>query len=122
MNTLALFDQAGEPTREAIGVALKRAGQRRALESAGNPWVEKTLALLKDWCAVRKASLQPRFWFEEFRAFCERQHWSAPATHHVWGSLPALAARRGVIRFTGEYTPAESPRTRSHPVKLWMAL
>jgi hypothetical protein len=114
-----LFDQAGQPTREAIGAALKREGQKRALDAAGSEWTDKTLRLFSDWLAVRKAAMQSTFRFEEFREFCERQQWSSPSSHHVWGSLPALAARRGLIRFTGRYEAARSPKTHGHDVKVW---
>lgn len=101
---------------------LKERGQALTRARAGNEWVERTLSLLKDWCVVRKASGQREFRFEEFRAFCEDNDWSAPVSHHVWGALPATAARRGVIRFTGRYEKAKSLKTHAHDVKVWECL
>jgi hypothetical protein len=41
-----LFDRHGMPTREALGVRLKRAGQQRALESSGPDWGDQISGLI----------------------------------------------------------------------------
>lgn len=42
-------------------------------------------------------------------------------SHHAWGALTQIAARRRLIVFTGGYENARSKRTHAHPVKVWRA-
>ena len=101
------------------GSALKRQGQSLALDHAGNDWVDSTIAALRIFCDERKVSGKSTFLFEEFRA--TRSH-ALPLSHKAWGSVPIIAVRCGIIRWTGEYDSAKSLKTHAHPVKRWIAL
>lgn len=101
------------------GQALKSLGQAQALDRAGNEWTIRTLKALRDFCADRKRQGRPRFIMEEFRA--TREH-DSPASVNAWGSLPALAARAGIIRDTGGFEHAQRASARSRFVKVWVAV
>lgn len=96
---------------------LKTQGQQRALLHAGDTWVEQALDMLRQYVAT-EARAAP-FRFEQFRAFAISKGLPHPITHKVWGSLPAIACRRGIIQWTGNYEPALSSKTHGHPVKTW---
>lgn len=104
------------------GDQLKHAGQSLALDHAGKSWTDSTLDKLRAFCKARKDMGAPSFRFEEFRAVAEKAGWPMPPDHHVWGALPGRAVRAGLIRFTGDYEKAQSPKTRSHPIKVWLAI
>jgi hypothetical protein len=113
---LALFDQTGQPTREAVGKALKREGQKRALESAGG-WSGEILGAFRLWCATRRGLLVT---IEDFRAQCPSS--LHPQSHKAWGALPRLAVAAQLIEPTNEYVMARTPRTHAHPVRRWRIL
>jgi hypothetical protein len=94
---------------------MKERGQKRAVEKAGPAWCEKALTLLAQFIAQRQGA---PFKFEDFRKHAVGRI-AAPPSPNVWGALPRLAVKRGLIEFTGRYENAESPATRSHPVKCW---
>lgn len=96
---------------------LKTEGQQLALLHAGDSWVEQALDLLRQYCATEgKGSA---FRFEQFRAWALYRGLPNPPTHKVWGSIPSIACRRGVIAWTGDYEAAQSIKTHGHPVKTW---
>jgi hypothetical protein len=101
------------------GSALKDQGINRAIEHAEseNPgWTDRTLVALREFCADLKAQGWKVFTLEEFRS---TRFKDPPASHHAWGALASIAARRGIIKWAGEYRNAVSPRTHSHPVRVW---
>jgi hypothetical protein len=104
------------------GDQLKRAGQSLALDHAGKSWTDSTLDKLRAFCKARKDMGAPTFRFEEFRAVAEHAGWPMPPDHHVWGALPRLAKRAGIILPTTKYEPAQSEKTHAHPVRVWVAL
>jgi len=104
------------------GAQLKEHGQQLAIWNAGANWLEQTLDNLKAFCKVRKDIGRPEFRAEELRQIAAERGWPMPPSPNAWGAIPAIAARRGIIKFTGRYENAQSPRTRSHPVKVWEAL
>ncbi len=103
------------------GQRLKEHGQQLALFNAGQDWLDQTIENLKAFCKVRKELGQPEFRFEEFRAAAQERGWALPASHKAWGSLPRVAAKRGLIRPTGRYAKATSAATHAHPVAIWEA-
>lgn len=98
--------------------SLGEAGMARALEAERDAWIVQALV------ALRRFSLLPawrEFKTEDFRAWYVEQGLPEPHDHHVWGALTNLAANDGLIRFTGNYRLAVSPKTHGHPVKVWAA-
>jgi hypothetical protein len=118
-----LFDRHGMPTREALGVRLKRAGQQRALKSSGPDWGEQISAAFRRWAANRVGA---DICIEDFREQVPASLY--PATHKGWGALPRVlvAARLIAPRVDSEgnaiYRPARSQRTHAHPVRIWRVL
>lgn len=104
----------------------KEAGQQLALFNAGESWVNQSIDLLKSFCELRKSTRQPAFRFEEFVSVIKIggpiHGWTQPPSPNAYGALPRIACKRGLIRFTGQYENAQSPKTKSHPVKIWEAL
>ena len=101
-----------------LGKARKEAGQQLALFHAGD-WAETTIERLKAFCLERKASGRIDFRFEEFVQVLKSSGCDQPPSPNAYGALPRIACRNGLIAFTGQYENARSPKTRSHPVKIW---
>jgi hypothetical protein len=106
----------------------KRDGQKLALEAAGPTWTELAMGALKIFLATRLDDFG-EFRFEQFRLFCSGDLSSLhsinlppPKSSAAWGALPRIAQARGLIRFTGRYEAARSPKTHAHPVKIWAAV
>ena len=104
------------------GSELKAEGQKLALDHAGLSWTQETLDKLRSFCKVRKAMGVPHFKIEEFVLIIKKRGWRQPPSPNAYGALTLLAYDTGIIEFTGQYQNAESPKTRSHPVKVWRAL
>jgi hypothetical protein len=104
------------------GESLKTAGMQTALDHAGEKWTASTLDKLRAFCKARKDMGAPAFRFEEFVSVAKDRGWPMPPSSNAFGALPRLAVRAGLIRFTGQYENAKSPKTRCHPVKIWMAV
>lgn len=77
-------------------------------------WIAGALTDLATFAAGRDT-----FAMEEYRQHRDERGLEHPATHHAWGALAQVAAKRHIIAFTGQYVPARSKRTHAHPVKLW---
>lgn len=99
------------------GQQLKEQGQQLALLNAGT-WSEQAIDLLEQFTQQR-GSLP--FLFEDFRAWAHGMGLPQPASHKVWGALPSVACRRGIIAWTGSYKATTSPKTHGHPAKEWRA-
>jgi len=101
------------------GPALRDRGMQRAVDNAEQVsprWTIETIGALKLFCEDMKAEGTRTFVMENFRA---TQYKRKPASPNVWGSISLIAARLGIIRWTGEYRNAKSPKTHAHPVKVW---
>lgn len=96
---------------------LKNQGQQLALLNAGPDWKAAAMQLLREYCSLDEA--KPSFRFEQFRAWALCHGLWEPPSHKVWGSLPLIACREGIIRWTGNYEPAISAKTHGHAVKTW---
>ena len=104
------------------GAELKKQGQQLALFGAGQVWVSDALDYLRRFCLERKQEGKVEFRFEEFREYAGAKGLEKPVTHKVWGSLPRIAAKEGLIEDTGQYKKATSSATHAHPVKEWRAI
>ena len=109
MNQLAIDYTTGE--------ALKRRGQRRALENAGPDWADQACALLKTWAAQQT---EP-FAIEDFRVWALANGLPPPRSNNAFGSLPRIATARLLIRWTGQTRKARSLATHAHPVRTYLA-
>ena len=99
------------------GQQLKEQGQQIALLNAGT-WPEQAMSLLEQF--TRQRGSLP-FLFEDFRAWAHSNGLPHPISHKVWGALPSVACRRGIIAWTGSYKATTSPKTHGHPAKEWRA-
>lgn len=108
--------------KPATGAELKSTGQQMALFNAGKPWTDDMIDKLRAFCKVRREMGTPEFLFEDFVAVVKQRGWPLPPSPNAFGALPQISARKGLIRFTGQYENAKSPKTRSHPVKKWVAI
>ena len=106
-------------TLELSGSALKEIGMQRALDHAGESWTEETMQALREFCARLKSEGIHTLMMEDFR--CTRYK-ALPPSSNAWGAFTSIAARRGIIRFSGDYRPTKSPKTHGHPAKVWNIL
>lgn len=104
------------------GRKLKEAGQQLALIGAGNEWLDATMSRFQTFCKARIEAGQPNFKFEDFRNTLQAEGAAQPHSPNAFGALPRIACKSGLIQFTGDYQNATSPKTRSHPVKVWRAI
>lgn len=104
------------------GLQRKQRGQKQALDNAGAEWLASAVDLFRVFLGPRKASGAHEFTLETFRAFCALKDLPPPASSKIWGCIPQIAVRAGLIEFTGKYVNASSPKTRAHPVRVWRAL
>ena len=93
-----------------LAFELTERGMAQTLEAERDEWINRALLDLSFY-----ARSIPVFRMEEFRDWYS----FIPHDPHVWGALTNLASRRGLIQWTGQYVPSESPKTHGHPVKLW---
>lgn len=106
------------PTRVSRrGMERKQAGQARALKNEAPEWKIHALVLLEKFCSRHGEGYV--FAFEDFRTFALSRGLQHPHAHQCWGALASAAARAQLIAQTGEYRPANSPRTHRHPVTMW---
>ena len=85
------------------GSALKAEGMKISLahtEAVSEGWTERTLIALRMFCQDLKAQGKRTFLMEDFR---ESQRAYPPASPNCWGAFTNTAARRMIIRWTGEY-------------------
>ena len=102
------------------GKDLKNAGMQLALFNADD-WVDTAISRLKEFCVKRKQA-NPEFLFEDFRLHVEALGDTPPTSHKIWGCIPRIAMKQGLIAWTGEHVPAQSAKTHRHYVKRWRAL
>ena len=102
------------------GQQLKEEGMR-AVVVVNRLFYENAVHELRKYLLLLSVNRVEVFTFENFRQYYLRKGFEPPAHHNAWGALASKAAKAGVIRWTGEYVPAVSPRTHGHPVKLWRA-
>lgn len=98
------------------GQNLKEQGQAVALDHAGADWQTLALSHLERFLGMTKAV---PFLFEDFRDYATCNGLPEPASHHAWGALCGVAARRGLIEPTGLMVKAKSAKTHAHRVMEW---
>jgi hypothetical protein len=96
--------------------ALGEQGMQRTLEAEREEWVSEALQALQ---AFAKLPGWQTFKTEDFRYWWLSHGGSEPHAHHCWGAVTNVAAKKGLIRWTGKYVPSVSPKTHGHPVKQW---
>ena len=100
------------------GQQLKQNGQRQVMLNAGDEFNREVMDAFKIWTATRKRFGFHDFRFEEFRTFAETVG-IIPHSANFWGTVPAMAIKAKLIRATGRYEKASSPKTRHHPVAIY---
>lgn len=88
-------------------------------EESSPGWSDRTITALRIFCENLKAGDRREFLFEEFRV---TRGSDAPHSHKAWGSIPGVAIRLGIIKFTGRYEPAKSLKTHGHEVRVYVAM
>lgn len=111
-----LFLPAAVPVAPVPGETRKRAGIERT-RSRNAEWTETAVNWFQRWPKPE------RFRMEEFRMWAEAQvpPISQPSSHHAWGALAQQLVKSELIAPTGQYEPAQSPRTHGHPVMVYKA-
>ncbi|MEY9435547.1 hypothetical protein [Bradyrhizobium elkanii] len=102
------------------GQRRKDRGIKRAIDHASDEWRVAALNMVRAWAAGpgrrRKVGV---FAFETVREWALERGLPPPPDHHAWGGIAQYACRLGIIKFTGKYVPAASPRTHGHAVRLY---
>lgn len=102
---------------------LKDAGMHQVLEHEETMtpgWTADTIDDLRKFCTELKKTDDHTFCLEEFRV--TRRSEQQPANPNCWGSIPQIAAKRGIIRFTGRYRNSGLLSAHARSVKIWQAL
>lgn len=92
------------------------------LAASPEQWMRQALRLLAMFVEVRRETRDRellRFRFEEFREWAIASGLPPPTSHKSWGGVPTLAVKRGLIEWTGGFSPARSPATKGHPVRVY---
>lgn len=100
---------------------LKDAGQQLALSNAGKIWQIAVMFWLGIFLEHIKGNGHSEFTFEEFRVFCNMNELPEPVSLNAWGSLPRIAARKGLCRWTGRVKPAVRKASHGRIIKVWEA-
>lgn len=128
MPEVDLWGEAVQPrltrpdARAMSGVEQKALALQQLLDSTPVEWTQHALRLIAAFVKERLESGNReamRFRFEEFREWAIASGLPPPRTHKTWGFLPALAVRKGLIEWTGGFSPARSPATKGHPVRVY---
>ena len=96
-----------------IGMELRDAGIERAFENAGD-WRDDALLALKRYCAISR-----EFCTEDFRLWWLTRGGYHPHTHHAWAGLFRTAEASGLVKPTGQFVMAKSPKTHAHRVRVY---
>ena len=101
----------------ATGAERKRAGQRRALDTAGAEWLAAALE------ALRQVALREKlFIVDAVRKAAKERGVGEPKCFQAWGGLFHLAAKEKLIRKTYRYRLSKLPTNNSGVRTLWMSL
>lgn len=101
-----------------IGRVLRDVGMARTIEAEPEQWLAQALRELRRFSRMPEWA---EFKMENFRYWYAAEGFPPPHDSHVWGAFTNLAAREGVIRFTGKFTASASAKTHGHDVKVWTA-
>ncbi len=97
---------------------LAEQGMARTLEAEPDAWLDGALNALQEFSGLAGWE---EFTIEAFRAWYLGRGLPGPHSHKCWGALTGVASRRGLIRHTGKFVRAVSPKTHAHWVPLWTA-
>ena len=100
------------------GQQLKQDGQQKVLSNHSAEFKAEMIELLKCFCKVSKAIGKKEFRMEHFRKFCEINN-LIPNHPNFWGGFAGIAIKEGLIKPTGRYEKAVSPKTHHHPVMVY---
>lgn len=89
-------------------------GTAQAADHAGSEWMEAAVA---DFARFVRSHGEATL--EAWRYDWLTRQQPAPASHKAFGAVALTASRRGLIRWSGRYRPAASPKTRAHCVRVW---
>lgn len=95
------------------GLQLAQEGMQRTLQFESD-WLPSALKALEEFASLPEWRT---FKLEDFRAWYGVQ----PHSHKVWGAFTNSAVKRGLIRHTGRFARAVSPKTHAHWVPVWEA-
>lgn len=92
--------------------------------AAGERGIEQTARNNPEWLSVALEALRifssqnEEITIEAFRAWWMQNGGIPPISHHAYGALGGLAARRGLLRFL-RFEKAKSIKTHGHPIRVY---
>lgn len=100
------------------------AGQQLSILRSGPEWVEAAMFALRRYIDCRRRTQAgDEFTFEQFRTWSvEMGLLDEPASLNSWGMLPRIAARRGIVEYTGRVREARRPASHARMIRIWRAL
>ncbi len=101
-----------------IGQQLKQDGQQKVLSNHSAEFKAEMINKLSFFCRVNKYCGIHEFRMERFRKFCEVKN-LIPNHPNFWGGFVGMAIKEGLIKPTGRYEKAVSPKTHHHPVMVY---
>lgn len=111
MNQLTLIDKDGHTLKEE-GMGLARDKADRAEPGWSDQAAKYLTRFLYQWPL-------PDFTGEEAQVWMVREGLPRPASSNAWGSVFNSAARRGLIKKTGQYRNSQKPSARSRAIPVW---
>lgn len=100
------------------GQQLKQDGQQKVLSNHSAEFKAEMINKLSYFCKSNKKSNINEFRIEHFRRFCEINN-LIPNHPNFWGGFAGIAIKEGLIKPTGRYEKAVSPKTHHHPVMVY---
>lgn len=104
------------------GKQLRDTGMQLAFNAVDSITRRDMETTFKTFCQERKELGAPSFRFEEYVEQAKKRGWKLPSSSKAVGPFAKKMMEEGLIEFTGQYQSAQSPKTRSHPVKVWKAI
>lgn len=110
------------PPANDEGRLRKEVGQAQALSGErGEEFHDWALAAFPTFANYVRSCGGTEFVMEDFRYWAQQQSgFVAPRSHNAWGAVATALTKKGLIRSSGRYEAARSPKTHSHPVRVWL--
>ncbi len=82
-------------------------------------WMKKASDLFGTYAKMRHRLGLKNYKNEDFREWALSKGLPPPHHPNTWGAFTLYLSSAGRIKWTGGYSKAVSPKTHSHPVKMW---
>ena len=99
------------------GTQLKEVGIKQTLENESDTWRERAIELLGSYARIKH---EP-FSMDEFRQGWKDLGYAEPHHPNCWGAVTNVAAKRHLIKRTGQWIKSTHPAAHNRYTQLWVA-